>query len=126
MLANYFLWAAAALSLITIYVHTFIGGPVVAKPLLECQEISKASKWLNYYCWHNTTILIFALAVAFAYSAYYEQGIELVVFATGLTGCLSLLSALVAIKGKINPFRFPSTSLFAGICILGGIALGLN
>jgi len=125
MEANYFLWAAAVLSVITFYVHTFIGGPVVAKPLLECEEISKASKWLNYYCWHNTTILIVALALAFSYSAYFQVGIELVIFSTGLSGALSLLSAFVAIKGRINPFRFPSTSLFAGICILGGVSLAL-
>ncbi len=125
MLANYLLWAASALCLITFYVHTFMGGPVVAKPLLECKEISKASKWLNYYCWHNTTILIFLVGLGFAYTAYFGKGIELVIFSTVLTGCLSILSMFVAIKGKINPFRFPSTSLFAGISALGGISLSL-
>lgn len=43
----YFLWSAVIVSIITFYIHTFIGGPRVAKPLLENKSLSKASKWLN-------------------------------------------------------------------------------
>ena len=123
MTSVHILWLTSVLCLITFCVHTFIGGPVVAKPLLESKELSKASKWLNYYCWHNTTVLLFLLSVAYGYSAHTQSAIELVVFATFLAGCLSILSGVIAIKGKINPFRFPSTSLFAGICVLGSISL---
>jgi len=117
--ANFFFWAAAALSVVTFYVHTFIGGPRVAAPLLANKELPRASIWLNYYCWHITTILILALGGAFAYVALHINRPELAVFSTGFTGIVSILSAVVAIKGGINPFRFPSTSLFAGICLLG-------
>ena len=113
------LWAAAVMSIITFAVHTFIGGPVVAKPLLENTNLPKASKWLNYYTWHVTTIFTLSMGGAYVYVALNPNKPELVVFLTIITGALSVLSGAVAIKGKINPFRFPSTSLFASVSLLG-------
>ena len=119
----YLLWMAVVMSLVTFYVHTFIGGPRVAKPLLENIDLPKASKWLNYYTWHITTIFTLIMGGGYAYVALYPEHPELVVFLTILTGSFSVLSAAVAIKGEINPFRFPSTSLFAIVCLLGLISL---
>ena len=113
------LWAAAVMSIITFAVHTFIGGPVVAKPLLENTNLPKASNWLNYYTWHVTTIFTLSMGGAYVYVALNPNKPELVVFLTIITGALSVLSGAVAIKGKINPFRFPSTSLFASVSLLG-------
>ena len=115
----YFLWAATVMSVITFAVHTFIGGPVVAKPLLANSDLPKASKWLNYYTWHVTTIFTFFMGSAYAYVALHPDRPELVVFLTVVTAAFSLLSAAVALKGNINPFRFPSTSLFATVSLLG-------
>ena len=116
---TYFLYSAVFISVITFIVHTFIGGPRVVKPLLENRDLPKASKWLNYYTWHITTIFTFLMGGAYAYVALYPQRSELVIFLTILTGSFSLLSVFVALKGDINPFRFPSTSLFAIVCLLG-------
>jgi hypothetical protein len=114
-----FFWLAALSSLVTFAVHTFIGGVVVARPLLADTGLPKASRWLNYYCWHIATVLLLAIAGAFAYAAVRTQALELAWFATALSLALSLLSAAVARKGRIHPLRFPSTSLFALIAALG-------
>lgn len=116
---GYFLWAATIMSVITFAVHTFVGGPVVAKPLLENTNLPKASKWLNYYTWHVTTIFTLFMGGAYAYVALNPDRPELVIFLTVVTAALSILSATVALKGNINPFRFPSTSLFASVSLLG-------
>ncbi len=121
-----FLWAAAAMSFVTFLVHTFIGGPRVAVPLLEDRNLPIASKWLNYYCWHITTIYTFLMGGAYAYVAMNPEKPELVVFLSILNCALSVLSAVVAIKGKINPFRFPSTSLFASVSALGLLSLSVS
>ena len=115
----YLLWSTVVMSFITFAIHTFVGGPRVAKPLLENNNLPIASKWLNYYTWHITTIFTLLMGGAYAYVALNPEKPELVVFLTILTGSFSLLSAVVAIKGNINPFRFPSTSLFAIVCLLG-------
>ncbi|MCF6236328.1 MAG: hypothetical protein L3J70_08180 [Gammaproteobacteria bacterium] len=115
----YLLWSAVVMSFITFVVHTFIGGPLVAKPLLENKDLPIASKWLNYYTWHITTIFTLLMGGAYGYVALNPMNTELVFFLTILTGAFSCLSAVVALKGSINPFRFPSTSLFAIVCLLG-------
>ncbi len=120
------LWAAATMSVVTFSVHTFIGGPRVAAPLLANSSLPKASKWLNYYCWHITTIYTLFMGGAYAYVALHPDRPELVVFLTILNAALSLLSAAVARKGGINPFRFPSTSLFASVALLGLFGLVVN
>lgn len=117
------LWCAAGLAMVTFAVHTFIGGIVVARPLLADTRLPAASKWLNYYCWHIATLTILAIAAAFAYSAIREDRPEGAVFGTAFAAALSALSAAVAVKGNIHPLRFPSTSLFAGIAVLGVAAL---
>lgn len=115
----YFLWAATIMSIVTFAVHTFVGGPVVAKPLLDNANLPKASKWLNYYTWHVTTIFTLFMGGAYAYVALNPDRPELVIFLTAVTAALSILSAAVALKGNINPLRFPSTSLFASVSLLG-------
>jgi hypothetical protein len=117
------LWIAFAVSLATFAIHTFIGGPRVAKPLLADRQLPPASKWLNYYCWHIATLYTFAMGWGYAYVAMNPLRPELVVFLTGLNAGLSALSAGVAIKGRIHPLRFPSTSLFALLTLLGALFL---
>jgi hypothetical protein len=118
-----FLWSAAMASAITFAVHTFIGGRVVARPLLADRSLPKPAKWLAYYAWHITTVLLAAMAVAYAWAAWSGQARDLAVAVTGLAAALSILSAGVASKGSINPMRFPSTSLFALTACLGAAGL---
>ena len=73
------LWAAAVMSVVTFAIHTFIGGPRVAAPLLADTNLPKASKWLNYYCWHITTIYTFVMGGAYAYVAMRPEQIELLI-----------------------------------------------
>lgn len=117
------MWFASLMSFVTFAVHTFIGGPRVAGPLLATTHLPAASKWLNYYCWHIATVFLFAMGLGYAYVAMHPTRPELAVFLTALSAALSVLSAAVAIKGRINPFRFPSTSLFAVVALTGATGL---
>lgn len=113
------LWSATVLSFLTFLIHTFVGGPRVAGPLLKDRTLPIAAKWLNYYCWHITTIYTLLMGGAYAYVALNPTKPELVVFLSLLNSCLAFLSVAVALKGKINPFRFPSTSLFSSVAVCG-------
>ena len=88
------LWAAAIMSVVTFAVHTFIGGPRVAAPLLADTNLPKASKWLNYYCWHITTIYTFVMGGAYAYVAMHPEQIELLIFLSILNVSFAFLSAV--------------------------------
>ena len=117
------LWVAAALSLFTAALHTFAGGAAVARPLLNDTTLPPASKWLNYYCWHITTVLLVFLAGGLALAAYDPAWRPVAIFLVPLCLVLGGLSSWVATKGQIAPLRFPSTSLF--LAIAGVAAAGL-
>ncbi len=120
---SYLIWMAAAVAAVTFYVHTFIGGRVVAAPLLADTSLPKASKWLNYYCWHNTTIYILISVGCLVWIALNPAEILALFIISLQTTSFAILSILVALKAGIPPLKFPSTSLFAGTAILCWAAL---
>ena len=109
-----FLWTAILFAGTAFVVHTFVGGREVARPLLADRSLPPASKWLNYYCWHVTTALLAAVTVAMAWAAFDERLMPVVGFIGIFAVISALLSVAVALKARINPLRFPSTSLLAG------------
>jgi len=119
--------ALASLSaLVTFAIHTFAGGAVVARPLLADTHLPAASKWLNYYCWHITTVLLAAMALAFAATALDARFSAFPYLLGPLALCLSGLTVAIAIKAGIAPLRFPSTSLFALTGVLGIAAIATH
>lgn len=122
---NYFLHAAAAVAGVTFCVHTFIGGYFVVRPLLAQTKMPNAAKWLCYYCWHVTTVMIAFTATGYAWAARTETNAPLAAFLSLLTACVSVLSVAVALKGRIHPLRFPSTYLFAMTSLLGWVGIAV-
>lgn len=122
-------WTICLLATATFLIHTFIGGPRVAAPLLADTGLPKASKWLNYFCWHIATVLLAFMAGAFAWLALEPRpaitGPALLFFGA-LSLVLAGLSAGVAMRGGIHPLRFPSTSLFASMAVLCALSLVRN
>jgi hypothetical protein len=113
------LWGAAIAALVTFGVHTFVGGVYVARPLLADQGLPKAAKWLAYYCWHIVTMLLFALSLSYGAAAMGRLPEGASVGLSAFAAACSLLSIVVALKGGIAPWRFPSTTLFALTAALG-------
>jgi hypothetical protein len=111
--------AASGLALITFAVHSFVGGIYVVRPLLAVQGLSRASRWLNYYCWHMTTLTLLVMAAMFAYSAVEPTARGFGALFTAMALAFSLLCIAVAIKGGVQPWRFPPTSLFAAVGVAG-------
>ena len=122
---NYYFVAAAFTATVTFFVHTFIGGVFVARPLLADDGLPVAAKWLSYYCWHITTITIIFISAGYIWVALNEPSTPFAIFLTSLVTSFSVLSVGVALRGKIHPFRFPSTYLFAITALFGWIGLGL-
>ena len=116
---NGFFIAASIASFIAFLIHVFVGGPKIAKPLLEARDIQTVPKLTNYYCWHGITIVLFAMAASFAWAAFYPDGIELAVLATGLSGAFTVWGlGLVTVKGQ-STRTMPQWVLFAVIAGLG-------
>lgn len=120
---NGYALAAAIVALATVLVHLIPGGRFVARPLLENRSLPRASKWLNYFCWHIVTVMIIFIGIGFYWSGQGPENRSALVFLSAFTAVVSMLSAAVALTARINPFKFPSTSLFAVTSILGWASL---
>ena len=110
---------AGVIAGITFLVHTFIGQIYVVRPLLAVDNLSPASRWLNFYCWHMVTILLAAMCAMFFYAAVALDARPLGIRLTVLAATFSLLCVAVALKGRVPPLRFPATSLFAAAALAG-------
>ena len=117
------LWVSSGIAFIAFFVHTYVGGPRVAVPLLNNADLPFPSKWLNYMCWHIATIALLLCSAGLAWAAYTNTAVELVVFIAAFSGLAGIWSAVVARMARLNPFRFPSTSLLAGVSISAIYAL---
>lgn len=111
--------AASGLALVTFAVHTFVGEIYVVRPLLAVERLSRASRWLNFYCWHMTTLTLVVMTAMFAYSALEPSARGFGVLFTVMAAAFSLLCIAVAIKGGVRPWRFPPTGLFAAVATAG-------
>jgi hypothetical protein len=111
--------AASLLALLTFVVHTFVGGIYVVRPLLAVEGLTRASRWLNYYCWHMTTLTLVVMTAMFAYAACEPGARAFGLLFTAMAAASSALCIGVAIKGGVRPYRFPATSLFAAVAAAG-------
>jgi hypothetical protein len=111
--------AASVLALVTFAVYTFVGEIYVVRPLLAVERLSRASRWLNFYCWHMTTLTLVVMTAMFAYAALEPSARSFGVLFTTMAVAFSLLCIAVAIKGGVWPWRFPPTGLFAAVAAAG-------
>ncbi|MBL4639185.1 MAG: hypothetical protein JKY57_01515 [Kordiimonadaceae bacterium] len=120
---NSYLIAAAVASFGVFALHTFVGGPIHAKALLEASDIHPVPKYTNYYCWHLVTISLLLMAGCFGWAAIYPSGIELAWLAQIQTVAYCLRSLSLVTMKKQNFLLMPQWILFLGIGILGGAGL---
>ena len=111
---NIALAVAALLALLTWGIHTFVGGPRTATPLLE-SAMHPVPKYTNYYCWHLVTLVLFSMAVGFAYAAAVPSGLDIAVLLTVLSASFALWSLALVALSRRKLFELPQWSLFAAI-----------
>ena len=109
---------AAAASLFTAAVHVFLGGPGVAKPLLEA-EMPSVAKFTNYYCWHIVSITLIAMAVGFAVAATQDGAALTGLSWTLIAAAFAIWSLALAVWKRMSLFALPQWLLFAPIAALG-------
>lgn len=117
------LLAAACSGFVTFAVHTWLGGPRVAGPLLRASDLPEIPKYINYGCWHGMTISLFFVATAFAWAAYDEAAIELAWFAFLYNAAFLVWSVGLVLWKKQSFLHIPHWVMFGATTILGGLAL---
>jgi len=117
------LLAASLLMAAAFFVHVFVGGKYVARPLLADKRLPPPAKWLSYYCWHLVSLMLVFFAVYLAYGSLNRPNIFVLSWLCAFfAGCCGL-SVFAANKGGISPLRFPSTALFfvSAVCVAADV-----
>jgi hypothetical protein len=114
---------AAGLALIAFATHLIVGGRYAVRPLLAATDITHASRWLNYLCWHMATVLLFLMTIFLGLAAAGTDMRDSVVLIAAMSASTSILSASIAIHAGINPLRFPATYLLAGVATFAVLGL---
>ena len=113
---NIFLAIAALLSLVTWAIHTFVGGPHAARPLLA-SKLGPMAKYTNYYCWHLVTLTLFAMAAGFGYAAVVPEGRDVAILLTILSAGFAVWSLILVGISRRSPVELPQWILFIAITI---------
>lgn len=103
--------------------HTFVGGPVIAGPLLKSRDMDSVARYTNYYCWHIVTIVLAGMAVGYFVAAYSAEAVELAWAATLLAAAFAIWSLVLVIWKRQKLFHLPQWLLFVGVTALGAIGL---
>ena len=120
---NEILLLASGVNLITFFVHWQIGGIYAARPLLAAKDITKASRWLNYFCWHIVTILMLIMTGELGLTAFDLVSTDTIALVALIAGSISLLSIAVTLRAGIRPYRFPASYLLAVVAALSLAAI---
>lgn len=116
--ANPWLLAAALVSLATVAVHVFLGGPETVSPLFSSRDLGEIPRATAYYCWHIVTITIGAMAVAFAMSAMTGAP-DAAIIATAMAAGFTIWNVILIRTQRLPWLRMGQWALFGPIAILG-------
>ncbi len=109
---NAFLLAAAILTFLTWALHTFMGTPEIARPLLA-SDLPPVPKYTNYYCWHAVTIVLATMAGGYLYAALVDGAGDVAVLVTVLAAGFCLLGLFLMVQKKQRLVDLPQWVLFA-------------
>lgn len=126
MTSTTWLWVAAVLSLVMTVGHVVIAGARVVRPLLADGSLPPQARWLAYFCWHVVTLLSAAMTLGFALVAAGSAPLELAAFLSLLVLSCAALGAVVAVRARLLPHRFPPPVLFLLVGVAGsaGVLVG--
>ncbi|WP_306015870.1 hypothetical protein [Oceanicaulis sp. MMSF_3324] len=115
---NTWLLVAAVLSAGICWLHTFVGGRRIARPLLTAPLPSKP-KHTSYFCWHIVTLVLAALGIMFLYAAVQPEGVDVAWVAVGLTASIAVYGIVMPPSLRLKYTDHPQGWLFVPVAIVG-------
>ncbi|ACT60159.1 hypothetical protein [Hirschia baltica] len=101
---NSWILAASIAAFGVLILHVFVGGKLVAKPLLKGDAAEAQVRYTQYFCWHVVTIWLAVLAVGLGYAACHMNSDDIAILLSG-GAILSALWGLIlppAVKQKYS------------------------
>jgi hypothetical protein len=117
-----FLYIALALGLAMTGIHVFIGGRLIAAPLLA-SNLADLPKFTLYLCWHGITIVLGGLALAFADGLFWRKRRDVVLIASVIAGLFAFLSLSIGLFTRQSPLDLPQWLVLGPMAVAGFLAL---
>lgn len=104
--------AATVVSFLILLLHIFGGGPSVAGPLLRANDIHDVPKYVNYYCWHLVTIVLFAMTFSWGWYWFDPTAKSVAILSTGLAIAFMVWGFGLVVWKKQKHLQMPQWILF--------------
>jgi len=104
-------------------IHVFLGGPVIARPLLQVRGLHDVARYTNYYCWHMVTMVLAAMAAGYLIAAFRPAAVELAWASTIFAATFAIWSIALVVWKRQKPFDLPQWLLFLIVAGLGLVGL---
>lgn len=122
-MAGYFFAVSALVAFVAFLTHGIVGSKFAVRPLLAATDITPASRWLNYLCWHIATVLLIVMAGVLACAAADQISRDAVIPVLIMAFAISILSVAITLKAGIHPLRFPASYLLGMVAVLAVLGL---
>ncbi len=109
---------ASGLALAVWAIHTFLGGPTVARPLLA-SEMDELPKLTNYYCWHLVTLTLLAIGLGYLYAAFVPGGRDIAALVTALSLSFAGWGLILVFWKRQRTVDMPQWILFVIVATAG-------
>lgn len=103
------------------FVHVFVGERLIARPLLE-SDLETLPRLTLYLCWHGITIVLAAMALAFADGMFWRRQPDAVRLATGFAALFFVLGWSYIIFFRVSPLSLPQWIAFGPMAVSGWLA----
>ena len=103
---------AGVLSFIAIFLHEFVGAPMVLPPLATSQ-LTPETIALHHFSWHVGSVAIATMAVLFLCASVRPMQLAMAVIATAMCGGFALLSVLLAVFSHQALWATPAPYLWS-------------
>lgn len=116
------LYLSAALSAAWFFVHTFVGGPEIIRPLRASSDLPPMVRGVLWMVWHMVTLVLALLAALFVLAALWQSR-DLALAGAALSGVLFLAGVVVIPLSGLSYREAPQGWLFLPAVLLGAYAL---
>lgn len=116
------IFIALTLAVLMTLVHVFIGGRLIARPLLE-SDLETLARLTLYLCWHGITIVLAGMAALYADTLFWRKGPNSARLASGLAAAFFLLVWFVIAAFGLSPLQLPQWIVFGPMAICGALGV---
>ena len=102
-------------------VHVFMGGPEIAKPLLQSRDVPSTAKYVNYYCWHLVSFNLAMMAGLLITAGLGVHTLVLGLVATLQAGFYFVWGIALPLLKQQTYRDMPQGWLFLPLVVLGAI-----